>query len=33
MEDIDEDRDGVFFSMRAGLKEVGGGGEVAPKWR
>ena len=32
MEDTDEDRDGVSFSLRAGLKEVGGG-TVALKWR
>lgn len=32
MEDTDEDRDGVFFSLRTGLKDVGGG-TVAPKWR
>jgi len=33
MEDTDDDRDGVLFSMKTGLKEVGGGGEVALKWR
>jgi hypothetical protein len=32
IEDIDEDRDGVLFSLWGGLNEVGGG-EVAQKWR
>lgn len=33
MEETDEDREGVSFSLRAGLIEVGGGGTVALKWR